>query len=72
MIASSMIEGSIKDEISSGKSETGYFYFYNIDDKGYVSNIDDSDISKLKISVPKELDKSGDVIRVIIIIIILI
>ena len=63
MIASSMIEGSIKDEISSGKSETGYFYFYNIDDKGYASNIDDSDISKLKISVPKELVKSGDVIK---------
>ena len=34
-----------------------------IDDKGYASNIDDSDISKLKISVPKELDKSGDVIK---------
>lgn len=62
MIASSMIDGSIEDEISSGKTASGYLYFYNIDNDGYGSNIDDSDISKLKISVPKELDKSGDVI----------
>ncbi len=61
-IMSSMIDGSIESEILSGKSSSGYLYFYNIDDDGYGSNIDDSDISKLKISVPKELDKSGDVI----------
>ena len=44
-------------------SQRQVILFYNIDDKGYASNIDDSDISKLKISVPKELDKSGDVIK---------
>ena len=45
-----------------GRFFRSYLYFYNIDNGGYGSNIDDSDISKLKISVPKELDKSGDVI----------
>ena len=62
MIASSMVDGSIEEQILSGSSVSGYLYFYNIDTDGYGSNIDDSDISKLKISVPKELDKSGDVI----------
>lgn len=59
MILSSMIDGSIKSEIASGETASGYLYFYNVDDDGNTSNIDDSDISKLKISVPKELNKSG-------------
>lgn len=62
MITNSMLDGSVEDEIASDKTVTGYLYFYNVGSDGDVSNIDDSDISKLKISVPKKLDNSGDVI----------
>lgn len=63
MLLSSIFEGSIDKEISSGTTGTGYLYFYNIDDDGNISNIDDSDISKLKVSVPKELEKSDGVVN---------
>lgn len=56
---SSTIDGSIEKEIPSGESASGYLYFYNVDMDGNTSNIDDSDISKLKISVPKELNNSN-------------
>ena len=58
-VLDSMIEDSIKQEIPSGETASGYLYFYNVDTNGDISNIDASDITKLKISVPKELNNSG-------------
>lgn len=53
------IDGALKDTIASGKTETGYLYFYNNDDNWNFVNIDSSKVDTLAISVPKDIKKSG-------------
>lgn len=53
------IDGGIKTKVDSGKTISGYLYFYDTDDSGNSTNIDDSNISKLQISVPKKMSSSG-------------
>lgn len=53
------IDGGIKTKIDSGKTISGYLYFYSTDNSGNSTNIDDSNISKLQISVPKKMSSSG-------------
>lgn len=57
------IDGSINSVIKSGQSDRGYLFFYNIDNDGNTSNIDSSDINKLEIKVPEELQNNDGVIQ---------
>ena len=47
-------EGSIKNEIPSGKSDTGYLYFYDVSDELGGVNIDISKVNKLQMSIVGE------------------
>lgn len=53
------MNGSLNTEILSGETVSGYLFFYNIDAEE-TSNINDADISKLEISVPKNLNETNE------------
>lgn len=59
LLITSDFEGSIKLNIPSGSSDTGYLYFYHFDANGNDSNINASLVDKLKISVVKELNNTN-------------
>ena len=55
LLVTSNFDGSLKLNIPSDTTDTGYLYFYHFDENGKNSNIDASRVDKLKISVIKKL-----------------